>query len=63
MLDDHEDFNKLEEYLRDIYAEIIKFSTINVVDYIPQLAKVNLDLFAISLSNMNGSLINIGYHI
>ena len=52
----------LEQYLRDIYIEINKMNGGSVANYIPQLAKVNPDLFAISVCTVNGELINIGDH-
>ena len=49
-----------ENFIKEIY-ETVKLNTDgNVADYIPQLAKVNPDLFAISICNLEGELINVG---
>ncbi len=50
----------LEKFLNDIYYDVSKNSNGKLADYIPQLAKVNPDLFAISVCDVNGDFINIG---
>ena len=39
----------LEDVIKEIYQEVISNKAGTVADYIPQLAKVNPDLFAISI--------------
>ena len=41
--------NNLESFIHEIYNEIIKNKNGNIASYIPQLAKVNPELFAISI--------------
>ena len=49
-----------EQFITDIYHDVIKITDGKVADYIPQLAKVNPDLFGISICNIDGTIINIG---
>ena len=49
-----------EKFINEIYSEIHKNKSGSLADYIPQLAKVNPDLFAISVCNIKGEIINVG---
>ena len=49
-----------ESFIKSIYETIKQNTEGNVADYIPQLAKVNPELFAISICNLDGELINVG---
>lgn len=51
------DLNKI---ITDLYEELKTNYDGEVADYIPQLAKVNPDLFGISICKINGEKINIG---
>ena len=44
----------------DIYLNLLKNNEGNVANYIPQLEKINPDLFGISICTVNGDIINIG---
>ncbi len=52
--------NELQDFLNEIYDDIKNNSNGKVADYIPQLAKVNPNLFGISVCTVDGKLINIG---
>jgi glutaminase len=52
--------NELQDFLNEIYEEIKENNNGKVADYIPQLAKVNPNLFGISACTVDGKLINIG---
>tara|TARA_Y100000389_G_scaffold186194_3_gene206303 strand:- start:966 stop:2390 length:1425 start_codon:yes stop_codon:yes gene_type:complete len=49
-----------EELINSIYNDLINNTHGDVADYIPQLGKVNPDLFAISVCDINGDIINKG---
>jgi len=49
-----------EDFIKQIYNELNNNHDGKIADYIPQLAKVNPDLFAISICNTKGEIINIG---
>ena len=49
-----------ESFIKSIYETVKQNTEGNVADYIPQLAKVNPELFAISICNLDGELINVG---
>jgi glutaminase len=51
-----------KEVLNEIYNETRNTSGGKVADYIPQLAKVNPDLYGISFCSVEGEQINIGDH-
>jgi glutaminase len=51
----------IEEIIEEIYNEVKNMDDNgNVADYIPQLGKVNPELFGISVCKMNGDIINFG---
>jgi glutaminase len=53
----------IEEFktnLEEIYNKVSKVNKGKVADYIPQLAEVNCDLFAVSVCTVDGHIINIG---
>ena len=52
--------SNFEDFIKEIYNEVSYNKEGNIADYIPQLAKVNPDLFAISICNTKGEFINIG---
>lgn len=52
--------SNFEDFITNLYNEVINNHNGNVADYIPQLAKVNPDLFSISICNTKGEFINIG---
>ena len=52
--------DEFEQFINDIYLDIQKNNCGELADYIPQLAKVNPDLFSISICDINGDRINIG---
>lgn len=45
--------NKLELLIKNIYEELLNVTIGKVADYIPQLAKVNPDLFGISVCDID----------
>jgi len=52
--------NKLKEIIEEIYNELKDKSGGKVANYIPQLEKMNADLFGISVCTVNGDIINVG---
>jgi glutaminase len=52
--------SNFDAFIDDIYNDISKNNNGDVATYIPQLAKVNPDLFSISICDVNGELINKG---
>ena len=52
--------NKIIEIIEDIYKEVNTLSEGNVADYIPELANVSPDKFAISICFVDGTTHNIG---
>jgi glutaminase len=51
----------IEEIIKEIYNDVKDINDDGTVaDYIPQLGKVNPDLFGISVCKMNGDIINCG---
>ena len=53
-------FNNIKDIINTIYNELVGLKTGNVADYIPQLAKVNPDLFGISFCSITGEIYTIG---
>lgn len=53
-------FDEIKSVLHEIYDEVNNISGGKVADYIPQLSKVNPDLFAISACTVDGNFIEIG---
>lgn len=49
-----------KQFFEKIYAELVGNDQGKVADYIPQLSKVNPDLFGISICDLNGKMIHIG---
>uniref|UniRef100_A0A6C0LWP3 glutaminase n=1 Tax=viral metagenome TaxID=1070528 RepID=A0A6C0LWP3_9ZZZZ len=54
------DLEELENFLTDIHQNIQKINKGNVANYIPELGKVNPDLFGISVCTSSGKIIEIG---
>ena len=54
--------SELESLISEIYNDTKGNNSGNVADYIPQLAKVNPDLYGISFCSVSGQQINIGDH-
>ena len=54
------DFDKFANSIRDIFAEIESISDGEVADYIPQLARVPAEHFAVSISTIDGQQLHIG---
>ena len=52
--------NILYTIVQEIYSNLLNNNAGKLADYIPQLSKVNPDLFGISICNVNGDMINIG---
>lgn len=52
--------SSLQDIITEIYNEVKKNQEGDVADYIPQLAKVNPDLFGVSVCTVNGEQFNIG---
>lgn len=50
----------MEKIIQDIYDELKNLKNGNVADYIPELAKVDPNKFAISICTTNGECFNIG---
>ena len=50
----------IEEIIENIYDNLINNDEGKVADYIPQLGKVNPDLFGISVCTVDGNIYNIG---
>ena len=42
----------MENIIKDIYIDVLKNNNGNLANYIPQLAKVNPDLFSISICDI-----------
>ena len=54
------DPTKLKEFLNEIYNEVKLVKEGKVADYIPQLSKVNPNLFGISVCTVQGNIIEVG---
>ena len=50
--------DELSKIINDIYNELLENEDGNVADYIPQLGKVNPELFGISVCTVDGNIIN-----
>ena len=50
----------IEKIIENIYDNLINNDEGKVADYIPQLSKVNPDLFGISVCTVDGNMYNIG---
>ena len=56
------DIKELENFIQEIYSELKNDSRGKVADYIPELSKVNPDLFSISVCTNDGEIFNVGDH-
>ena len=54
------DFNNFKDIITTIYNDLLCETTGKAADYIPQLAKVNPDLFGISFCSITGEIFTIG---
>ncbi|QLE79581.1 glutaminase A [Francisella sp. Scap27] len=54
------DFNEFEKEIREIFKEVSKNAEGQVATYIPQLARVNPDLFAVAFCSVDGQMITLG---
>lgn len=54
------DFQQFKKEIQEIYDEVIKNKSGHNADYIPQLARVNPDLFGVSFCSVDGQIMNIG---
>ena len=50
----------IKKFINTIYGNIINLESGKVADYIPQLAKVNPDLFGIGFCSIDGEMFTIG---
>jgi glutaminase len=52
--------SSLSEFMNDLYSKYKSLRTGAVADYIPELAKVNPDLFSICIVTVNGDVVQVG---
>ena len=61
-LRDSEEFSEIKKTITEIYHSLQENREGEVASYIPQLAKVNPDLFGISVCTVKGELFELGDH-
>ena len=54
------DFENIKNIVTDIYNSLIDNTDGKVADYIPQLGKVNPELFGISMCDVHGNTFSVG---
>lgn len=54
------DFSQFETEIREIFKEVSKNTSGEVADYIPQLARVDPELFAVAFCSIDGQMITLG---